>query len=312
MKIIIDDKKFEGFHQYVFWNNRFFKSDDIDDTELHINWSRSLRCTLEASPMPEEFVPESCIIASHAVQVNTLFRKIKRAKGPFNVVLYSRDAGIQNQSPQNNRTYSSKQGHCITYNHHVRHEHETLNRIPNSVNKIFCSNVNFPSDTIICYPYGIMQDIASVIEQAWNSDIMHGPRKFCYANFDTKTNRTHRMPIWETISKNPRVDCFDPQDNPLALDEYVRELCSYKYVLCPKGNGIDTMRMWESIYCGAIPIVQKSGVSSCFSSSLPIVEVEDWNLDNEYLETVYPTVAYRLANLELTDKDYWRDRVNEL
>ena len=72
------------------------------------------------------------------------------------------------------------------------------------------------------------------------------------------------------------------------------------------------MRMWESIYCGAIPIVQKSGVSSCFSSSLPIVEVEDWNLDNEYLETVYPTVSYRLANLELIDKDYWRDRVNEL
>ena len=37
MKIIIDDKKFEGCHQYVFWNNKFFRSEDVNDLSRKLN-----------------------------------------------------------------------------------------------------------------------------------------------------------------------------------------------------------------------------------------------------------------------------------
>ena len=306
MKIIIDDKKFEGFHQYVFWNNRFFKSEDIDDSDLHIHWASSIRDSLDAEPLPEDFVPDSCVIASHVVQLNKLFKKIKRANGTFNIVLYSRDGGIQPQEESIKKGYRTKQGYCITYK--IDGGHEILSRIPQNVNKIFCSNVNFSSSRVVCYPYGVMQEVASVIEKVWNSSAMSGRRKFCYANFNTHTNRKHRKPIWEKASKNPDIDCADK----LSLTDYVRDLCSYRYVLCPKGNGIDTMRMWESIYCGAIPIVQKSGVTSCFSPLLPIAEVDDWDIDRGLLESAYPSLAHRLSNFGLINKDYWKDIANEL
>ena len=305
MRIIIDDRKFEGFHQYVFWNNKFFKSEDIDDSDLHVYWVDSISKGLDAEPLSEDFLPDSGVIASNVVQLNGLLKAIKKAKGPFSIVLYSRDGGIQSQKESIKKRYRTKQGYCIST---CDGGHEMMTPIPQCVSKIFCSNVDFPSGRIICYPYGIMQDTASVIEDIWNSSAMSGRRKFCYANFNTLTNRKHRIPIWEKAKQNSDIDCAER----LSLKDYVRDLCSYRYVLCPKGNGIDTMRMWESIYCGAIPIVQKSGVSSCFSSLLPIVEVDDWDINREHLESIYPSLAYRLSHFGLINKDHWKDIVNEL
>lgn len=53
---------------------------------------------------------------------------------------------------------------------------------------------------------------------------------------------------------------------------YLRNLLSHSFVLCPPGNGEDTHRMWEALYCGAIPVVRESPAMREFKD-LPVLFV---------------------------------------
>ena len=309
MSIILDDRKFEGMHQYVFWNNKFFKSEDVNDKDMHLTYEDSTRKRLESGPPELDYIPQSGAIASHVSQLNKLFKKIKNETGPFNIVLYSRDGGIQLSKDSIRKSYRTKQDYCITYR--INSGAETLNRIPKNVNRVFCSNVDFDNHRIVCFPYGVAEECAKEIETIVDirgDEFYIKRRRLCYANFNVKTNRKHRVPIWNMMQELDWVDI----KSDLSTADYIKDLFSYKYTVCPKGNGIDTMRMWESLYCGAIPIVARSGVSSCFSDLLPIVEVDDWNLDKEYLESIYPALSTRLSNFGLMNKEYWKVVTNEL
>lgn len=46
--------------------------------------------------------------------------------------------------------------------------------------------------------------------------------------------------------------------NRFRPKEYHKLLSKYQYVFCPRGNGIDTHRFWETLYHGGIPIVMES------------------------------------------------------
>ena len=305
MSIIIDDRKFEGMHQYVFWNSKFFNSADVDDSDINLTCTDSTRKRLESCSSELDYTPSSGVIASHVAHVNKLFKKLKSETGPYNIVLYSRDGGIQSEEGATNKSYRTKEGYCVTYK--IGRVWETLNRVPKSVKKIFCSNVSISSDKKVCFPCGVSYESAEEIYKK-SEEFSVTRRKLCYANFNVITNRKHRVPIWNKMTELGWVDVY----SDLTTEQYIDDLFSYKYIVCPKGNGIDTMRMWESLYCGAIPIVPRSGVSSHFSGLLPIIEVDNWNLDSEYLESVYPALATRLANFGLLNKEYWKVVTNEL
>jgi len=63
--------------------------------------------------------------------------------------------------------------------------------------------------------------------------------------------------------------------SPKRYAEISRE---HKYVLCPRGNGIDTHRFWETLYRGSIPIVFKDKWSeSLLFHGFPFIQVEDFS-----------------------------------
>lgn len=74
--------------------------------------------------------------------------------------------------------------------------------------------------------------------------------------------------------------------NRLSPDEYLQEISRHKYVICPRGNGVDTHRFWEALYLNAYPIVVKSKWSELITKqlNLPIIEVEDWQFVSETIE----------------------------
>ena len=47
------------------------------------------------------------------------------------------------------------------------------------------------------------------------------------------------------------------------------------FVPCPAGNGIDTHRIWESVYLGAVPVVLKS--EFCGDENWPVLVIENWS-----------------------------------
>lgn len=61
------------------------------------------------------------------------------------------------------------------------------------------------------------------------------------------------------------------------------------FVPCPAGNGIDTHRVWEAVYLGAVPVVIKS--EFCGDNTWPVIVVENWldiiNKSDEELGELY-------------------------
>jgi len=84
--------------------------------------------------------------------------------------------------------------------------------------------------------------------------------KFCEENHE----RLRSIPKKDDVYYNFNVDTNSPERSELMIglyekkdfETYMWEMASYKYVMCPMGNGIDTHRFWEAQVCGCIPIIR--------------------------------------------------------
>lgn len=94
-----------------------------------------------------------------------------------------------------------------------------------------------------------------------------------YSNFSTCTNQRLRQDCLDAFKDDPRVLRKEPQGR--TREEYFNDLFRSKFVLCPEGTGIDTHRVYESIYCGAIPVVLRNPLSPMYAK-MPVCIVENW------------------------------------
>jgi len=63
----------------------------------------------------------------------------------------------------------------------------------------------------------------------------------------------------------------------LSWRRYLAALSAHQFSACPRGNGIDTHRVWESLYLGVVPIVERTTLSEHWRScGLPLVLIDDW------------------------------------
>ncbi len=83
---------------------------------------------------------------------------------------------------------------------------------------------------------------------------------------------------------------------------------NYKYVACPRGNGVDTHRFWETLYRGSIPVVAADQwAKNLRSEGVPFVEVESWGeLQNVPADNQHVDWAAQIRDCKYLDTDYWR------
>jgi hypothetical protein len=62
----------------------------------------------------------------------------------------------------------------------------------------------------------------------------------------------------------------------LDYPAYLASMARHKFCLCPRGNGIDTHRIWEAWYLQCIPIIVKADWTSAYSG-LPLLVLESWD-----------------------------------
>ena len=78
-----------------------------------------------------------------------------------------------------------------------------------------------------------------------------------------------------------RQECYEKLKNKLewnrslSKEEYFIELKRHKYAICPRGNGLDTHRIWECLYLNVIPIMLKRDFIGI--EHLPIIYLNDWS-----------------------------------
>lgn len=102
--------------------------------------------------------------------------------------------------------------------------------------------------------------------------IVSMPRDYeVYSNFKVYNNPIKRQQCLDAIANDARV--VHKQNIP--FEEYYSDLCRSKFVLCPEGTGVDTHRLYESILCGATPVVLRNGLSHLYEK-LPVCIVDSW------------------------------------
>ena len=89
--------------------------------------------------------------------------------------------------------------------------------------------------------------------------------------------------------------------------EYENDLRISNFVLCPQGNGIDTHRVWETLYCGSIPIIEYHTGFNQFKN-LPIMFVDDfYKVSKKSLENFLDNL--QVKNLDMMDFSYWNKEI---
>ena len=88
-----------------------------------------------------------------------------------------------------------------------------------------------------------------------------------------------------------RIDCYNKlkdilkQNSKKPKEEYFKDLASHRFAVCPRGNGLDTHRLWECYYLDVIPIIIKSDFINI--PNLPMIILNDWSeLDISKLSTI--------------------------
>ena len=100
-------------------------------------------------------------------------------------------------------------------------------------------------------------------------------------------------------------------DNKINLN-YLKNISNSKFMLCPRGCGIDTYRLWDCIYLGCIPIVQKYEGYKQFED-LPILFINDWeeinNFNEKYLNNKWEEMLKKDYNYQKLKTEYWKNKI---
>lgn len=90
---------------------------------------------------------------------------------------------------------------------------------------------------------------------------------------DINTNKTKRMECYLKLHK------YIPFTNRLHESNYFNYLATFKFAICPEGNGIDTHRLWECFYLKVIPIVLENEFILLVKKTynLPMIILKDWS-----------------------------------
>lgn len=133
-------------------------------------------------------------------------------------------------------------------------------------------NVLFEHPKLHWIPIGIANSMwAHGSLAAFNQPIPAIKSKDIYFYFNTATNSAERDSCLHAAQRKGLSF-----GSPLRFKEYIAELASHKYAICPPGNGVDCHRFWECFYVGVIPILKRSYFTEQVAKQFQCVLLDNW------------------------------------
>jgi hypothetical protein len=185
--------------------------------------------------------------------------------------------------------------------------------ISSKFDKVFCINKDNNCENTYGIPLGLGNDCddsplhriygnKEIVIEIRNSD--YQKENLAYMNFNIN-NHSDRKTVWETFNNKEWVKTADIENTIDGRKRYLKDIKKSNFVICPRGNGIDTHRLWETLYVGSIPVVKYENAHHLFTD-LPILFINDWNeVTKEFLEFKYEEIVNKEWNLEKLKISYW-------
>lgn len=124
------------------------------------------------------------------------------------------------------------------------------------------------------------------------------PTKFVnsiYLNMTLENNIKERTKLYKAVSSSNGVIIDTPDLTNQGRVKYLMNLRSHNLVPCPEGNGVDTHRLWETLYMGGTPVVKKNPILSPMIADLPVIVIGSWTelLDLNLMEHKWEEINSR-------------------
>ena len=189
---------------------------------------------------------------------------------------------------------------------------EFADDIPDNIKFIYANNINTKNPKYRYLPMGRDFRSSSLFTQVKAS---YKKEYLCYCNFSINTH-PQRKELFNSIKDKHFID-FEHMgkflDYSISRRDYFNKVSKSKFTISPRGNGIDTFRLWDSIYLGAIPIVVKEAVFHEYLYDLPILFLDSYddfiNLNEDFLEETYHMMLKKKYNYEKLFFSYWIDMI---
>lgn len=202
-------------------------------------------------------------------------------------------------------------------------EHSILEKIPENIT-VYCHSVIKSHPNINMIPLGRDFKGSHVINSE-NFNLASDRDIICYYNCSIPPKTIHwygriRAHIYDYISNKEFIKCenistvnyriFKGQD----FSKYYNTISRSKFMICPRGCGLDTYRMWDCLYLGCIPIVVKYEGYKDFED-LPILFIDKWedylNIDEASLNAIYSDMLDREYNYDKLKFSWWEDLIKK-
>lgn len=231
---------------------------------------------------------ENDIIFTNYKLVNELFFHLKKAREFKNITL------ITNQQDEmiQKSLYSKK---------------------PNCISRWFSINVEHSANDLIVLPLGLSNDYSPKNPNADDffklyKNMSESKDISLYINHRTNTNMSARKDIYD-IFKNKEWAVIDEPN--LQINTYLENIQKNLFVLCPWGNGVDTHRVWETLYSGSIPVIKKHKTYSTLEN-LPVLFIDDFEEINLDLLTKFAEKFYsNNYDYEKLKMNYWENQIKD-
>lgn len=180
--------------------------------------------------------------------------------------------------------------------------------------KVFCTNKNTQNSNTFALPLGLTNDCddstlhrvygnKKIVVECANS--LTEKSNLVYMNFNISNFPQERHFLFEKFNREKWVKVGQIENTVEGRIKFLRDIKVSKFVLCPRGNGVDTHRLWETLYMGSIPIV-KYHETHHLIQDLPILFVENWEeVTEDFLNQKYEEMINKNWNMDKLKLSYW-------
>jgi len=218
----------------------------------------------------------------------------------------------------NNKQYTNI--NVITHNSDIAINADIVKYKPSNVSNWYAINSTYEHPDIIPIPLGIANsycNITTKINDIKKINTNNKRNNLLYVNFRQETHPPERQPLFHAfLDKKKKGEtwfniCSDNNDKT-NISSFLHDMVQHKFILCPRGNGVDTHRLWEALYSKTIPIVRYEPAYRFFKD-LPIVFIEQWSeITEEFLYKKYEEMQTTKFNFNKLKISWWKTQINNI
>jgi len=218
----------------------------------------------------------------------------------------------------------------ITANEDTTIDERWDQHIPSNLHYWFAQNGISSNEKVIMIPEGLQPSygsktgdmgyhIGEIKENILNNLPEKSPTKLMYSNFNIGTNPPHRNKIKEICESVDFIDwdgnidftTYESYNNYEVLKYFYENILNYRAVVCPLGHGLDTHRVYETLYCGRIPITFHEKLYSKLYEKYPIIYLDDCEKlkDEELMKSLIKKEEDKVWDRELLNFSYWEELI---